>query len=263
MIKLIASDLDGTLLWGTEKKIRKESVELIEALLAQGRIFMAASGRQYPNQRRLFDPVGLGDKIGYVCENGSLIMHKNKILKQYFFERELGIELMKSILEKDGCEVLLSGVNTSYIQPKTLEYEIHMKEFVRNNVTVVEDVCAVEEPFMKISAYKANKLVSFAHDWDDRFGKEMNIALADEFWLDFGPLESGKGKALLAVCDFYGYTADELLVIGDNYNDISMFEVTKNSFAMANGPEEVKTHANHVAQDINDVFRDILEGKYD
>lgn len=263
MIKLIASDLDGTLLWGKEKIIRQESVELIEALLEQGRIFMAASGRQYANQRRLFQESGLSDKIGFVCENGSLIMHKNKILKQYFFERELGIELMKSILDKSDCEVLLSGVNTSYIQPKNPAFETHMREFVRNNVTVVEDICAVEEPFMKISAYKKDEILPLAHDWDEQFQGRMNIALADEIWLDFGPLESGKGKALLDVCDYFGFTADELLVLGDNFNDISMFEVTKNSFVMENGPDEVKPHANHVAKDINDVLKDILEGKYD
>lgn len=263
MIKIIASDLDGTLLLGEERIIRPESFELIEALLDQGRIFMACSGRQYANQRKLFQAGGLSDRIGYVCENGGLIMHKNNILKQYYFEKELGVELMRSILAKDGCEVLLSGVNTCYVQPKDPEFADYMREFVGNHVTVVDDICAVEEPFMKISAYKKDEIVSLAHAWDAQFQGKMNIALANEIWLDFGPSGAGKGRALLDICDLYGCTSDDLLVLGDNYNDISMFEMTRHSFVMENGPDEVKPHANHVAKDVNHVLKDILEGKYD
>lgn len=261
MIKLVASDLDGTMLWGPDKIIREESIELIEALLDQGRIFVAASGRQYANQRRLFAKIA--DRIGYICENGSLLMHKGGILQRFAYDRETGIALMKSILEKEGCEVLLSGVDTCYIQPKEADYEDHMRHFVKNNVTVVDDICAVEEPFLKISVYKKEGLVSIAHDWDEAFGDRANIALSSETWLDTGPVGADKGRALASMCQLYGISLDETLAIGDNYNDIPMFQAAGYPVAMKNGPEEVRQFAKETTEDVNDILRKVLEGKYD
>lgn len=54
MIKLIASDLDGTLLHNGAQKLTPRAIELIHELTQKGVHFVAASGRQYDNERRLF-----------------------------------------------------------------------------------------------------------------------------------------------------------------------------------------------------------------
>lgn len=261
MIKMIASDLDGTMLWGPNKIMREESLQLVQEILDQGRIFVAASGRQYANQRRLFAPVK--DKIGYICENGSLLMHEGKILKRYTFERELGIELMQSILEKEDCEVLLSGVETCYIQPKKESYTDHMIHFVKNNVTIVDDICAVEEPFLKISIYREQGIQAVAHDWDDRFGHRMNIAVSDGLWIDMGPFGADKGSALQEMCRVHGICPEEVLVIGDSFNDIPLLRTAGYPIAMEAAPEELKQYAKETTTDVNDVLRAVLRGEYD
>lgn len=57
MIKLIASDLDGTLLQNGAQTVSEQAIQLIEKLLDNGIHFTAASGRQYNNLRRLFAPL--------------------------------------------------------------------------------------------------------------------------------------------------------------------------------------------------------------
>ena len=57
MIKLIASDLDGTLLLNGAQDLPEEMFDLIPRLKKAGILFAAASGRQYANMRRLFAPV--------------------------------------------------------------------------------------------------------------------------------------------------------------------------------------------------------------
>ena len=57
MIKLIASDLDGTLLHNGAQKLTPRAIELIHELTQKGVHFVAASGRQYPALARLFEPV--------------------------------------------------------------------------------------------------------------------------------------------------------------------------------------------------------------
>ena len=76
-IKFIASDLDGTLLLNGAQKVSEELIPLIKRLNDEGIIFCAASGRQYPNLRRLFGEVA--DELMYICENGSVIIYKDKL----------------------------------------------------------------------------------------------------------------------------------------------------------------------------------------
>ena len=69
MIKYIASDLDGTLLHNGAQHLPEEIFDLIRALKKRGIHFIAASGRQYNNMYRMFEPVQ--DDISYIAENGS------------------------------------------------------------------------------------------------------------------------------------------------------------------------------------------------
>ena len=73
MIKLIASDLDGTLLQNEAQELTPRAIELIRALTQKGVHFVAASGRQYANERLLFHEIK--DDISYIAENGSLCIH--------------------------------------------------------------------------------------------------------------------------------------------------------------------------------------------
>ena len=72
-IKLIATDLDGTLLLNGAQKCNDELFPLIEQLTDKGVLFCAASGRQYSSLKNLFKPVQ--DKILYLCENGTQVFY--------------------------------------------------------------------------------------------------------------------------------------------------------------------------------------------
>lgn len=82
-IKLIACDLDGTLLHPGEREPRSEAFELIDELHRRGIVFMPASGRQYASLRYLFAPVA--DELAYVCENGALVMSEGACRCQAFY----------------------------------------------------------------------------------------------------------------------------------------------------------------------------------
>ena len=107
MIKLIASDLDGTLLQGTGE-ISEEVVMQIKKLSQMGILFVAASGRQYPNLRRLFEPVK--DEIAYICENGALVVYKDQVLHKDVFNKDLEEELLNSNLLRNRT-VWIAGIS--------------------------------------------------------------------------------------------------------------------------------------------------------
>lgn len=64
MIKLIASDLDGTLLQDGTQELTPRAISLIHSLTQKGIYFVAASGRQYTNERIVFDKIK--DEISYI-----------------------------------------------------------------------------------------------------------------------------------------------------------------------------------------------------
>ena len=70
-VRLVASDIDGTLLRNGAMEISPELFEHIRRLEREGVLFCPASGRQYQSLRRLFAPVA--DRIPFLCENGAAV----------------------------------------------------------------------------------------------------------------------------------------------------------------------------------------------
>ena len=184
-IKLIASDLDGTLLLNGAQSLNPGTCELIYRLKQKGIYFLAASGRQYANLQRLFAPVK--DEIVYMCENGCLSFFQGEMIYKETMSRELGHEILQAIREKEGCEILLSGVDTSYLQPKKMSYYYHMRDVVKNNVTLVSDIFQVQEEYMKISVYEEKGIEGSAGYWQERFGDRVTAVTSGNEWLDMMP----------------------------------------------------------------------------
>ena len=96
-VKLIASDLDGTLLQNYMPDCSEEAIELITALTKKGVIFVPASGRQYFNLHNMFKKVD-GD-VMYLCENGALVFYQDKVLLKREFDRALALELCHMVID--------------------------------------------------------------------------------------------------------------------------------------------------------------------
>lgn len=237
MIKLIASDLDGTLLQGGAQTLQPKTCELIHRLREKGIMFVAASGRQYPNLQRLFAPVQ--DEIGYICENGCLSYYRGQRVSKETMEREIGEEILRAILAKDSAEILLSGETTSYIQPKTEEYYTLLKDIVKNNVTRCEDIFSVKETYMKISVYEKAGVIAQTDYWKQRFGDRVQVVTSGNEWLDMTPLGVHKGLAIKKLQEYLGIAPDECLAFGDNYNDAEMLQSVGYPCAMDNAKPEI------------------------
>ena len=106
MIKLIASDLDGTLLQGGAQELGSRAVQLIHELTQKGIHFVAASGRQYSNERRLFAPIR--DEISYIAENGSICIHNGQVISRTVIEDGLARRIIREIKKEANFELLVS-----------------------------------------------------------------------------------------------------------------------------------------------------------
>ena len=258
-IKLIVSDLDGTLLLNGSQELDPEIFALIRGLRKQGILFFAASGRQYPNIRRLFEPVQ--DEIGYICENGCVVFWKDRLLFESQMDPGLGNEILLEVQKRAGEELLRSGRMTSYLQPKEESYLVHIRDTVKNHVTVVEDIFSVEEPFTKIAVYNANGMRGGSHFWKERFGKRASVVVSGECWVDLTPKGTDKGSALEAVCKFLEISPEACMAFGDNENDLGMLRFAGEAWGMEMCHPKVKTLCSKFTPKVESVLRELLKHK--
>ena len=256
MIKLIACDIDGTLLQNHARKLNPEVFPLIREFIHSGGIFVVASGRQYANLQRLFEPIK--DEISYICENGSLVIHQDEILFRSAISKETGHEILRSILEKDGCELLLSGVNTCYLQPKEEAYLLHMRDDVKNNVTVVEDIFSVDEPYLKISACDRTQFDATQDYFSRKFGHIVTVVTSGNAWIDMMPPGVHKGMAIQLLSEKFHIPLSEIMAIGDSCNDMEMLQCVGYPVAMANAHPNVKALCSYETTLVEDTLYKVI-----
>lgn len=260
-IRLIASDLDGTLLQGKAQKLKPNTCELIHRLTRRGIVFLAASGRQYANLQRLFAPVR--DEIAYLCENGCLSFYEGEMVHRVTMDRALGQEMIREIMRTPTAEVLLSGVNTSYIQPKDMSYYYHMRDVVGNNVTLVPDILKTEEPYFKISIYEKGGLTDekIAY-WKGRFGRYATVVTGGNDWLDMMPLHVNKGTGLRKLLARLEIRPEECMAFGDNYNDMEMMELVGWPVAVDNAKPEILAASRDHTRTVEEYLEKILTNEW-
>lgn len=238
-VRLVASDIDGTLLRNGAMEISPELFEHIRRLEREGVLFCPASGRQYQSLRRLFAPVA--DRIPFLCENGAAVYGPGSpgpVWSKTVMDRALAEELSRDILALPQAEVLISGVNTSYLCPKGPDFEAHIRWFTGNNVCLAASPEEVPEDIIKVSAYCPQALeevqAALCPKWESRF----RAAVAGEAWLDFTLADKGTGMEQL--CRRLNISLDQVAAFGDNFNDVPMLSLVGRPYIMDTAHPQLK-----------------------
>ena len=155
-IKLICSDIDGTLLQYGRKELEGEIFEQIRELHRRGILFCPASGRQYTSLRKLFAPVA--DCCVFLCENGGVIYKDEQCIAKNPMPRALAEEIANDLWTRsDGQgEVMLSGRNTAYLMERGLGM-LKRIQFIGNNYQIIHDPSEVPEEITKSIGVSARR----------------------------------------------------------------------------------------------------------
>ena len=100
MIKLIVSDIDGTLVRDGENVLNPELYPEILRLRAKGIQFAAASGRQWHSIERIFDPIK--EKIFYISDNGAYVGCYGRNLFLTSINREIVLDFVREVRKCEG-----------------------------------------------------------------------------------------------------------------------------------------------------------------
>ena len=247
-IKLIVSDVDGTLL-NSSHQLNPKFFDIFEQLEAAGVIFVVASGRQYQNLRKVFERIE--DRIIFAAENGSYIVHRGKEMLAQTLPVESVYELVNIGRGNPTSKLVLCGKNTAYIENAEEPFINHLSVYFER-FEVVEDLLSVNEEILKftvcdLSGSEANSYPDFAH-LHDRF----QVKISGDTWLDISEKLAHKGNAVSMLQDMYGVSKEQTMVFGDYLNDLEMMRQAYFSYAMANGHPEVKGVARFIAKNNNE-----------
>lgn len=246
MIKLVVSDVDGTLVPDGSSVLNPEYYQVIKQLKKKGIIFAAASGRQYASLLKLFEPVK--DDIIFIAENGAFISCRDNVMAVEVMNRQITNELIEDMKKIPDCEILASGKYIAYTEADNKEFLDWMINGYNFDIEKVDDILAVSEDFIKVSLYNKEDASQAAQETlVPKWKEKIKIVCAGKEWMDCMNKTVNKGAALEKIQKNMGVSKQETMVFGDNLNDIEMLKCAVESYAIGNAREEVKAAAKNVA----------------
>ena len=246
MIKLIASDIDGTLIPDSTPNLYPEIVEEIKSLAERGVIFCGASGRQLCSIQNVFREVS--DKICYIAENGAHIHYKGEDISLTSMDREYAEQIIHQLRGLGNeYEFVVSTPHGSLLETKNRTFLDMMKCGYHNTFRQVEDVLAQEAVILKVAVYHRGSIRQLGEEvLIPQWGEKVQTCVAGEEWVDFMDASVDKGNALRILQDYFGVSREETMAFGDNTNDIGLMKAAGFSYAVENARPEVKEAARFI-----------------
>ena len=245
MIKLIASDVDGTLVVDGSSSLHPELYEVIHKLKEQGIAFVGASGRPVGSMKHIFGPVK--DDVYLISGNGYYLEFEGK--KKFFtdFDKKLAAEIAEDMY-KAGMQVMFDAADCVYTQSKDQRFIDWIENGYRNKVVQVENLLELDDTILKVAGCIMDGVPEeVAESLKEKYGKTCKVTFAGHQWVDVFDPALSKGVALKTLQEELGILPEETMVFGDQMNDMEMLEQAYYSFAVANARPEVKENARFMA----------------
>ena len=240
MIKLIASDMDGTLL-NDKDEIHEEFYQVFQELKKQNIIFAAASGRQYYNLAKRFEKIK--DDMMFIAENGTFVVYKGEELLLNALDKETAIELIKIGRHIKESYVVLCGKKSAYIESKD-ERLIKEVEKYYEEYKIVNDLTKVEDDILKVTICDFIGSEENSYTYYNDYKEKLQVSVSGQIWLDITDKGVNKGLAINKLQELLNIKHEETMVFGDYLNDLEMMENAYYSYAMKNGHEKIKEVSN-------------------
>lgn len=270
MIKVIASDMDGTLL-GDDHRIAPETLKAVKEAVNAGIRFMICTGRNFPGAMQELEGTDL--VCDYIVGSGAEVRdpEQNVVLtcpmsmelcrRVYRVIREYPVSMVictngydyrigttDEVEESILLEAMLFHMNLSREEVKKTPVYLRMIERTK----IIADLAELEEkgvPVYKLFLFSEDR--AMLEEIRKRLEPDREIAAASSFPtnLELTDVKAQKGPVLKAYIESLGYTMDEVMVLGDSLNDLSMISMDFGAtVAMENGDQEVKRAAKYITK---------------
>ncbi|CAG7626423.1 Putative phosphatase [Paenibacillus solanacearum] len=245
-IRLIVSDLDGTLL-SEDNRLNDSVIDAVRRFRASGGLFTIATGRFGPSARPIVDRLDID--IPYILCNGCVIADRDKIWEMAQLTLE---EIAPFLREADqaGVTVLLfgeDGIRTLRSTPETAYFE--QREGLPCVPLNPGDEAWTERPVQKVVLI--GDMSQIRPLWDrcrSGYAREYAAVQSEDHFFEIIPARQSKGEALKKLMAHLGVAPSEVMSIGNQLNDLEMIEEAGIGVAVANSHDELIRHASYVCR---------------
>lgn len=253
MIKLVAIDMDGTLL-NNNKKISEGNKKALKDAINRGVKIVLCTGRPLFGALPLYKELDLPRENGYIIVNNGCSTHetknfdlvdyrelnKDEIFELYNLSREYNVDF--TLFDEE--HYFFVGEENEEPNEKTKEdsalvfvdvTKISINEVLNSEKIFFESMFLGEKEDLDVVEKKVNEILK---------GK-YNFPRSHIYILEALPLDADKGKAVRRLAEKLGIKQEEVMALGDGNNDIEMLEFAGVSVAMKNGTELAKKYAKY------------------
>ena len=257
-IKLIASDLDGTLLRNGARELREETCGLIAKLQEKGICFMASSGRQYDSLRNLFFPIR--NEISYLTQNGASAIVQGKLLFAECMKKETADQLVDEVSSMEGVDIMLGAWNCGYLPAGNDRFFRVLRDEIHTHAEPVPDLHAYTHLCSRISLYEEDGIRDLSF-WQKKYGRDFMVVTGGRQWADMMPKHVNKGTALRRILRCLSIPEEEVLVLGDQINDLEILKLAGLSATVPDAVREVEEMTDVMVNTVEEMFAQILAGR--
>lgn len=258
-IKLIATDLDGTLL-RNNKSISENDWMTLERVGKQGIIRVAATGRSLFKVNEVLPVNSPIDYVVFSSGGGIFDWKRNKLLHSEHFVKLVIHELCRHLLSCDYNFFVYLPIpnNNLFYYHQGAGY---CKEFNNYMERHIGDFIPLDEDSLPLEAGQIMAIIPNDGDLFKKLKDEIYLDCkgikvirttspmdVDYIWLEIFPDTVSKGHGLKWLCDDLGIDRKHTLGVGNDYNDIDMFSFVANSYLLNNGVDELKLKFNSIGQ---------------
>lgn len=245
MIKLIATDMDGTLL-NENNQLPLNFFQTLEKLKEKNIKFVIASGRPYLTLYENFKPIS--DELYFICDNGSYIVEPNTQPIISIIDKKIVNNIISICENIPNIMLIICGVKNAYHKPCSKEIENNVCKYYINR-KIINNFSDIDDDIFKITIYdKKGALENSYKILTPLLNEECKIVVSGFNWIDINNKNISKGAALKKLQADCNISYDETMVFGDFYNDIEMLQSAYYSFVMENANEDMKQYGNFIAK---------------
>ncbi len=260
-IKMIVTDLDGTLLLNNKVLTEKTKEILIEAQ-KQGIRIVLATGRNYQNLKNIYQAlkmdefktgaiVGVNGQETYFFNDASYEKGRMLTGEESMYLLRFGHRLLFEVMVMNDHQVK-DCISKPMLWCKKIVFSIKHRDMKNNfegwmqNHIFIRHKDKIDHDVNKVGY---SQIPFYAKLWipyiKRKLKKNFDVLVVSKGWLEIMPKGVNKGAGVLKVMEHYGINEDEVIVFGDGENDISMLEIIPQSYAMNNALDTVKKAAHY------------------
>lgn len=258
MIKLIATDLDGTML-DDQKHLPENFDEVINDLRSRKIRFAVSSGRSFCTLKDQFKDY-INDLI-FICDNGAYVYDKGEVVSMSLLPSDAVSNMIRFCTKLD-LVILLCGKNGTWHNAADDAVLAEIRNYYLNE-HYLEDLSSFDDEIFKVAVFERKGSIEgkVYPQLRARYGDYFNVQLSGDRWVDIMNTGITKGSALHNMQNRLGVNYEETMSFGDYLNDIEMLENSYYSFSMENSHSLVKRTANFSTGSNNDnsVMKEIIK----